>query len=292
MKSIVLLVLILLVGGGVFLWHNSNVKAKRIAEARQAIETAEHDIEQYQKKIAEIKVEREQLSAELTTAKKVRDDLTREFRDKTAAVEEGEIKLKDLRSPNSSSPGSANTRSGNSAENEIKRLEQEVKKLDCHFNCMKKAKKPRKAGDRYSTREGEWCYIKGVSGMVWRCAVHGFIFSKRIDYLDYRAEKLKAERSIEELKNEQELKSKMLADAQKKQAEEKEQADEQIRILRAEIRNAKNEANDLKRNLGDCEEKIDKLESKDADLEDEIDDLEDKIEKCEKLIAEKQKIIG
>lgn len=292
MKSIVFLVLILLVGGGVFLWHNSNVKAKRIAEARQAIETAEHDIEQYQKKIAEIKVEREQLSAELTTAKKVRDDLTREFLDKTAAVEEGEIKLKDLRSPNSSSPGSANTRSGNSAENEMKRLEQEIKKLDCHFYCMKKAKKPKKAGDRYETREGKWYYIKGVSGMVWRCAVHGFTFSKRIDYLDYRAEKLKAERSIEELKNEQELKSRMLADAQKKQAEEKKQADEQIRILRAEIRNAKNEANDLKRNLGDCEEKIDKLESKDADLEDEIDELEDKIEKCEKLIAEKQKIIG
>ena len=66
MKSIVLLVLVLLIGGGVCFWYNSNEKARKIAEARKTIETARRDIEQYQKKIDEPNVQREKTPQRLT----------------------------------------------------------------------------------------------------------------------------------------------------------------------------------------------------------------------------------
>ena len=79
MKSIVLLVLVLLIGGGVFFWYSSNEKAMKI--------------EQYQKKIEELKVQREKIPERLSWVNKEHDNLKQEISGKTSSIEEKQAKL-------------------------------------------------------------------------------------------------------------------------------------------------------------------------------------------------------
>ncbi len=76
--------------------------------------------------------------------------------------------------------------------------EDEIKKLDCHYECMKRESYDdrRKPSDNDN---GAWNYRQGQ--YVWICKTHGYAFSKNIQYWDYRNESARLANNVKEIRN-------------------------------------------------------------------------------------------
>lgn len=75
----------------------------------------------------------------------------------------------------------------------IAAAEAEIKKLDCHYNCMgtEKFKDPRKSSDN-----GEW--DRFARPPVWTCKTHHYSFTDNLQYLDHRYETSKCTNRIKD----------------------------------------------------------------------------------------------
>lgn len=76
--------------------------------------------------------------------------------------------------------------------------EDEIKKLDCHYECMKRES----YDDKRKTSDGDngvWNYRQGR--YVWVCKTHNYAFSKNIQYWDYRNESARLANNVKEIRN-------------------------------------------------------------------------------------------
>lgn len=229
------------------------VVATRELNDEQTKLTAETDRQtQAQNRLAEIPVKKQELLA-------AQRDLTGELK-KLQPGQPGKLR------------GGIDGGTPDDIPNEMARLnssiaadEAEVKKLDCHYNCMaqEKAKNLKKSSDN-----GEWDRL--AHPPVWTCKTHHYSFTDNIQTMDYRYESSKCTNRIRE---NQEKIAVLTKDLEKALADQKEN-------------------NKLTAAVNRITAKISELDQQQKDMDNEVVRLNETIMETEKTVAACQKKIS
>lgn len=155
--------------------------------------------------------------------------------------------------------------------------QEEVKKLDCHYNCMGNEK----LKDKSSSDNGTWDRFSRPP--VWTCKKHQYSFTDNIQYMDYRYESAKCANRIKENQNKI---ATLTGDIEKARLDQQEKAKTLARVneinaklsqLESQQKNLESEAIRLNQSILDADKTIMDCQKMMTDINNEIKTLSNKI---------------
>lgn len=283
-KLITLVVIIALTGGGYF-WYNHTKEQKIRAAQIARIELAE-------KTIAELNTELEKEYAEqpllldalnkadleLTACRNKHDEQEQSLRGAEAQLQEAQQVARRATTNHSATTNRQDseitliTNQISELSNKATTHQKELEKVECHHNCMKRAKPADK--ERVSDK-GYWHYrstfiTRRGSYDYWTCKTHRHQFRRPLEYLDYKRESSRLSLLISQcMTQERELKAALQAEkdkvatqtvavqtVQNTQLTAEDEWQDAIILAKQELRNAEAEMRIKERIKRDAESKL------------------------------------
>lgn len=236
---------------------------KEIARTQDKADQLNSDLSEMQTKLSGEQEKQTKTDNDLTETQKKKEDLL-------SAVNNLSNQSKKIRETQRNKPRASDTASEIRKEIAqlnlgIEKTEEDIKKLDCHYECMKKESYDDK---RKPTDNGIW-----ISKTTWVCKKHNYSFTKNIQFMDYRNESARCVNNIKEMRDKISV---LTFEAERNNNIDKENKDsndkvsDEINLRLAKIqtqqRNVETEEaklislkRDTDRNIADCNNKINNI---------------------------------